>query len=228
MHEDNKPARLFRHIEKPLELDWAYLHLHDLNLMHEVISIPLIDLRDAEGNLLTQLRQGERVRILERTTDALLIEALDQPQFTEGWHGYRGWIAASAVQPWRQTVLDAARAYLDWRYLLGGLSDGAIDCSGLVHLAYRAAGIALPRDACDQARQCAPADPLQPADLLFMAKKEAPKKIVHVILYEGNGLFLEATSQTGTVRRVDLATRLSQPQPAYWHTYPSQLQHPTK
>lgn len=192
--------------------------------MHENISVPLTDLRDAEGNILTQLRQGERVRVLEARDDRLHVEALDQKQFTDDWHGYRGWIASGTTQPWREAVVEAARACLDWPYLWGGLGDGAVDCSGLVHLAYRAAGIAIPRDACDQARHFTPVDTLQPADLLFMAKRKMPKKIVHVMLYEGDGQFIEATSFTGNVRRVDHPTRITQPQPNTWITYPSHLQ----
>ncbi len=184
--------------------------------MIENISVPLTDLRDTKGDILTQLRQGERVRILERTDERLHVEALDQQQFTDSWHGYRGWIASGTTQPWREAVVAAARRCLGWPYLWGGLGDGAIDCSGLVHLAYRAAGIAIPRDARDQARHFTPVETLQPADILLMAKQETPDNIVHVMLYEGADQFIEATSFTGTVRQVDLATRLSQPEPNHW------------
>ena len=184
--------------------------------MHENISVPLIDLHDARGNILTQLRQGERVHILERKADRLHVEALDQNQFTDSWHGYRGWITSGTTQPWREVVVAAARKCLGWTYLWGGLGDGAIDCSGLVHLAYRAAGIAIPRDARDQARWCEPVETLEPADLVFMAKRKAPEKIVHVMLYEDEGRFIEATSFTGNVRRIDLETRLTQPD-SRWH-----------
>ncbi len=46
----------------------------------------------------------------------------------------------------KQSPLDVAKMLMGAPYLWGGRSFGGIDCSGLVQVAYRAAGIILPRD----------------------------------------------------------------------------------
>src|SRR5262249_2659741 len=43
-----------------------------------------------------------------------------------------------------------ARSFLGAPYEWGGLSAAGIDCSGLVHLAYRLAGVGVPRDSWQQ------------------------------------------------------------------------------
>jgi cell wall-associated NlpC family hydrolase len=69
-------------------------------------------------------------------------------------------------------VLATAASLLDVRYVWGGLSAYGIDCSGLVHLTYRRHGIALPRDADDQAAATTPLEPGEerPGDLYFFAR----------------------------------------------------------
>lgn len=74
--------------------------------------------------------------------------------------------------------LAIAERLLDVPYVWGGLSAYGIDCSGLVYLSWRRAGVILPRDADDQARATTPI-PLgeeRPGDLYFFAR---PGKNVH-------------------------------------------------
>ena len=61
-----------------------------------------------------------------------------------------------------------------------------MDCSGLVNLAYRAAGLDIPRDAHEQFLRAKPVNALQPGDLIFLSERQNPKRIVHVMLYEGD------------------------------------------
>jgi hypothetical protein len=77
-------------------------------------------------------------------------------------------------------LLDAAAAFLGLRYLWGGTSAWGLDCSGLVHLVFRAFGVALPRDAFDQAAEVVPVDlgEVRPGDLYFFARPG--QKIYHV------------------------------------------------
>ncbi|HEX6500664.1 MAG TPA: C40 family peptidase [Micromonosporaceae bacterium] len=74
--------------------------------------------------------------------------------------------------------LAIAERLIDVPYVWGGLSAYGIDCSGLVHLAWRRAGVVLPRDADDQARatQPVPLGDERPGDLYFFAR---PGKHVH-------------------------------------------------
>lgn len=68
-------------------------------------------------------------------------------------------------------ILDTARQFLGMRYLWGGNCAWGLDCSGLVHLTYRAQGVVVPRDACDQAEVAVPVgvDDAEPGDLYFFA-----------------------------------------------------------
>lgn len=72
-------------------------------------------------------------------------------------------------------LLDTARQFLGMRYLWGGNSAWGLDCSGLVHLSYRAQGVVVPRDAFDQVEHVTAVgvDEVEPGDLYFFAKAGA-------------------------------------------------------
>jgi gamma-D-glutamyl-L-lysine dipeptidyl-peptidase len=111
----------------------------------------------------------------------------------------------------RYHILTTASLLMGDRYIWGGLSPldetgrillSGVDCSGLVHLAYRVNGMTVPRDSLDQYLQ---ADKirrgdLKPADLIFSAKSDNPKNVTHVVLYAGEDQIIEAP-QTGMVVR---------------------------
>ncbi|WFE66935.1 NlpC/P60 family protein [Micromonospora sp. WMMD714] len=77
-----------------------------------------------------------------------------------------------AVAPSADDVLAVAARLRDVAYVWGGLSGHGIDCSGLVHLAWRRFGVPLPRDADDQAAVTTPvpAGEERPGDLYFFAR----------------------------------------------------------
>lgn len=82
--------------------------------------------------------------------------------------------------PSAREVLSVADRLRDVVYIWGGVSAYGIDCSGLVHLAWRRFGVRLPRDADDQARATTPV-PLgaeRPGDLYFFAR---PGRQIHHI-----------------------------------------------
>lgn len=91
---------------------------------------------------------------------------------------------------------------LDWP--LTGL-----DCSGLVHLVYRAQGLCIPRDAHDQFlwAEAISLDDTAPGDLVFTHPR-GKQRVDHVMLDAGLGRLLESTEEVGAVRLVDRTQRI--------------------
>lgn len=91
-------------------------------------------------------------------------------------------LSDATAQPDRDVddILRSARQFLGLRYLWGGTSAWGLDCSGLVHLTYRAHGVLLPRDAYDQADHVdpVPLDEVEPGDLYFFARPG--ERVFHV------------------------------------------------
>ena len=97
--------------------------------------------------------------------------------------------------PVGSTPLELARAYLGAPYLWGGMTEAGIDCSGLVHMAYRRAGRLVPRDAHEQHDAGAPVAEPAPGDLVLYADPGKPAD--HVAFWLGKGRILHATGREG-------------------------------
>lgn len=102
-------------------------------------------------------------------------------------------------------IAATAHAQLGRPYRYGGRGPDAFDCSGLVHFAHAAHGVAVPRTTADQfdAATPVPAARLAAGDLLFF--RFEGRKVSHVGIYLGEGRFVHAP-QTGRpveVRRLD-------------------------
>jgi cell wall-associated NlpC family hydrolase len=92
-----------------------------------------------------------------------------------------------------------ALSYLNVPYVWGGASRSGVDCSGLVMLAYDAAGIYLPHYSGAQYddTERVPLYDIEPGDLLFYG----PGGDEHVAMYLGKGMMIEAP-ETGQVVHV--------------------------
>ncbi|MEU4283161.1 bifunctional lytic transglycosylase/C40 family peptidase [Nocardiopsis dassonvillei] len=105
---------------------------------------------------------------------------------------------------------ERGRAAAEWAlgqvgkpYVWGGVGPDGFDCSGLTMMAWRAAGVAIPRVTTDQVNigTRVSLDALVPGDLLFYDTGSGPAPS-HVTMYVGDGQMVNAP-RTGTTIRVE-------------------------
>ena len=149
----------------------------------------------------------------EQVTQALAGEPLDVEQRDGGWafvrtaYGYPGWVRADVLEEGEGflpadaegTPVDVARSYLGTPYLWGGMTEAGIDCSGLVHMAFRRLGQLVPRDAHQQEAAGASVDDPAPGDLVTYGEEEAD----HIAFWLGDGRILHSASGVGVVEEVE-------------------------
>ena len=100
----------------------------------------------------------------------------------------------SEFQP--ELMVDYAKMLLNAPYLWGGRTVMGIDCSGLVQVCARLAGLALPRDASQQIEHGELVyflQETQPGDLAFFGNEEG--HITHVGIIMGNEQIIHASGQ---------------------------------
>lgn len=108
------------------------------------------------------------------------------------------------------TVISYAEHQLGKPYLWGGTGPDAFDCSGLVMMAYRAAGIDIPRTSQQQWLWGVRINPsqVQPGDLVFFAGSDGTVTSPgHVGLVIGHGLMIEAYATGFPIRIAPYANR---------------------
>jgi cell wall-associated NlpC family hydrolase len=98
-----------------------------------------------------------------------------------------------------EDVIRTAKRYLGVRYVLGGTTPRAFDCSGFVRWIFAQHGVRMPRTAKEQAAvgdAPVPGD-LQPGDLLFFFGGRGAQ---HIAVYVGGDTIIHASSSGRRVR----------------------------
>lgn len=154
----------------------------------------------------------------EQVTQALRGEPLRVDEHRDGWarvvtaYDYPGWVRADVLEEGEGELpadgsgspVDVARSYLGTRYLWGGMTAEGIDCSGLVHMAYRRLGQIVPRDADQQEDAATEVAVLRPGDLITYGDP-----VDHIAFWLGDGRILHSTGREDGIGVVE------EPEPEY-------------
>jgi cell wall-associated NlpC family hydrolase len=149
-----------------------------------------------DSEQVTQALAGEPLRVLEERGDWVRVETA---------YAYPGWVRredlagepdADWLRPVAADPVEQARTLLGTRYEWGGMTAAGIDCSGLVHMAFRACGRLMPRDADQQeeAGERLSESDLRAGDLVTYGPPEGAD---HIAFWVGEGRILHATRRDG-------------------------------
>ena len=184
-----------------IRLKRAALHWEDAAGSEESMTLPIgavLELADASGSTWTVRLLGGRPAKIQPA--ALRLSS-----------------AAQAVD--RRDIIEAAASFLGDCYVWGGRSSlqkqpgWGVDCSGLVHLSYRSAGLQIPRDAHHQFLKARPlrAKALRPGDLVFLTQSARSKRVNHVLMYTGGDELIESRVSAERTVRTSFAERFGAP-----------------
>jgi cell wall-associated NlpC family hydrolase len=103
----------------------------------------------------------------------------------------------AARSPTAADYLKTAESFIGVPYLWGGTTALGLDCSGLVQQVYRLNGVALPRDADQQAMLGRRVEEARAGDLMFFGAQS----VTHVALATSANEFIHAPMKGGAVER---------------------------
>jgi cell wall-associated NlpC family hydrolase len=155
---------------------------------------------DAASEQVSEVLPGEPLTVSEKRNGWVRVE-------TE--YDYAGWVEASALggepdghwlRPTAGDPVDHARTLIGAPYRWGGMTERGIDCSGLVHMSFRATGRLVPRDAHLQEAAGEPVDDPRPGDLVSYGNENAAD---HIAFWLGDGWILHATGRPGVCAVVE-------------------------
>jgi cell wall-associated NlpC family hydrolase len=139
---------------------------------------------DENAEQVTQALNGEPLAVIERRSGWARVRTA---------YAYEGWLTEDAL---RGDPLVEARRFLGAVYEWGGMTERGIDCSGLVHMAFRRAGALVPRDSWQQEEAGDPVDEVnaRAGDLVTYGEGD---RATHIAFWLGEGRILHATQREG-------------------------------
>jgi SH3-like domain-containing protein len=166
----------------------------------DVVAVLLADVRDAprgEAEVIARLPAGTSVPATVAGPDGWR-----EIHLGPGWR--TGYVAVDDLVDVRQLphhyptaadYLKTAESFIGIPYLWGGTTALGLDCSGLVQQVYRLNGVALPRDADQQAMLGRRVEEARAGDLMFFGDE----RVTHVALATSASEFIHAPMQGGVV-----------------------------
>ncbi|HET7339379.1 MAG TPA: NlpC/P60 family protein [Candidatus Dormibacteraeota bacterium] len=112
-------------------------------------------------------------------------------------------VAPAPLTGGANAILATARSFLGLPYLWGGTSGFGFDCTGLIHVIFKAHGVTVPRDSDPQSRfgVAVSRAGLQPGDLVFFSSQGTA---YHAAVYAGSGMVIDSPSPGYAVEEVPM------------------------
>lgn len=145
-------------------------------------------------------------QLLDNTSDPAVKAQLER--FQQG--GIEKTVDTSEYSP--EEVIAYAKTFIGTPHVMGGTSKKGIDCSGLIQVTHKQAGVILPHSSHEQGRYGTVipfSDSVKKGDLLFYySSYNSSNFITHVGIYLGDGTFIHASNRSGVI--------ITNTQDSYW------------
>ena len=162
-----------------------------------IVGVVAADVRNAPTDaapVIDRLPVASPLAIQERAGEWLRVSG-------DGWLAFRDTVDVSQLPnrfPRPSDILRTAECFLGVPYLWGGTTVEGLDCSGFSQLVYRLNGVALDRDADQQAMEGRPVGTsVRAGDLLFFGDE----RVTHVAIATSEKEYLHAPMSGGFVER---------------------------